>query len=305
MQEFIQFKRQRELGTILGDTFKFIRLQWKPLFGLIFRIAGPALILLVLAYVFYMQSIFGTFDTLSNNPGIFSTSEFGVSVVLALLLIIIAGIAYYGLMYGTVMHSIQSFMKNDGEIDKKEVIDGIKQDFWKLMGMSVLTGLMVGAGIAICIGPGIYLWVVLSTTYGILIFERRSVTDSISYSFELIKGEWWITFATLLVIFILYYVIIIIAQIPQYIYFFIKMFTVAESMSSDPSTMFDGIYIALNGLALIGQYVMYIIIVIATGFIYFNLNEKKNFTGTIEVIESLGATAMEEEEGNESGEVRF
>lgn len=304
MQDFIQFKRQRELGAILGDTFKFIRLQWKPLFGLIFRIAGPALILLVLAYVFYMQSIFGTFDILSNNPGIFSTSEFGVSVFLALLLIILAGIAYYGLMYGTVMHSIQSYMRNEGEIDKKEVIDGIKQDFWKLMGMSVLTGVMVGAGILICIGPGIYLWVVLSTTYGILVFERRSVTDSISYSFELIKGEWWITFATLLVIFILYYVIIVIAQIPQYIYFFIKMFTIADTISSDPSTMFDGIYIALNGIALIGQYIMYVIIVIATGFIYFNLNEKKNFTGTIEVIESLGATSKEEDE-NRSGEVRF
>ena len=215
MHDFIQFKKQRELGTILSDTFKFIRLQWKPLFGLIFRIAGPALVLLVLAYVFYMQTVFGSFGTLGSNPSFFSSSEFGVSLILALVLIIIAGIAYYGLMYGTVMYSIRSYMNNNGLIDKKEVINGVKTDFWKLMGISVLTALMIAVGFLVCIAPGIYLAVVLATTYGILVFEKRSVTDSISYSFELIKGEWWITFATLLVILILYYIIMVIAQIPQ------------------------------------------------------------------------------------------
>jgi hypothetical protein len=294
MQDIIQFKKQRELGTILTDTFKFIRLQWKPLFGLIFRIAGPALILLVLAYVFYMQTVFGSLGTLDTNPNFFTSSTFGVSMILAFVLIILAGIAYYGLMYGTVMYSIQSYMLNKGEIDKKEVAAGVKKDFWKLMGISVLTGLMIIIGTLVCIAPGIYLAVVLATTYGVLVFEKRNVTDSISYSFELIKGEWWITFATLLVILILYYFIMMIVQIPQYIYFFIKMFTVAETVSSDPTSMFDGIYIALNGFALIMQYLFYVIIVITTGFIYFNLNEKKNFTGTIEAIESLGASENKE-----------
>ncbi|WP_432410808.1 hypothetical protein [Rasiella sp. SM2506] len=289
MQDIIQFKKQRELGSILTDTFKFIRLQWKPLFGLIFRIAGPALILLVLAYVFYMQTVFGSLGALDTNALFFGSSEFGISVILSLVLIILAGIAYYGLLYGAVMYSIQSYIQNKGEIDKKEVITGVKKDFWKLMGISVLTGLMIAVGTLVCIAPGIYLAVVLATTYGILVFEKRSVTDSISYSFELIKGEWWITFATLLVILILYYIIMMIAQIPQYIYFFIKMFTVAETMSSDPSGMFDGIYIALNGFALLMQYILYVIIVITTGFVYFNLNEKKNFTGTMETIESLGS----------------
>ncbi len=288
MQDSIQFKKQRELGSILTDTFKFIRLQWKPLFGLIFRIAGPALILLVAAYVFYMQTIFGSLGSLDSNPGFFGSTEFGVSIILTLGLIILSGIAYYGLMYGTVMYSIKSYIQNNGTIHKKEVISGVKEDFWKLMGISVLTGLIIVVGTMVCIAPGIYLAVVLASTYGILVFEKRSVTDSISYSFELIKGQWWITFATLLVILILYYIIIMIAQIPQYIYFFIKMFAVAETMSSDPSSMFDGIYVALNGFALLMQYIFYVIIVIATGFIYFNLNEKKNFTGTIETIERLG-----------------
>ena len=77
-------------------------------------------------------------------------------------------------------------------------------------------------------------------------------------------------------------------QVPQYIYFFIKMFTVAQTATVDPASLFDWGYIALNALALIAQYLLYAVVVITTGFIYFNLNEKKNFTGTIETIERLG-----------------
>ncbi|MDX1462618.1 MAG: hypothetical protein R3359_06140 [Marinirhabdus sp.] len=286
--EILNFKKQRELGEILGDTFKFIRLQWKPLFGLILRIAGPAMLLLLLAYLFYMQTMFGASGSMDASPIYFTTGNFGASLVIAMVIILISAIAYYGLMYGTVMHSIRSYVNNHGKIVKSEVISGVKQDFWKLVGNSILVGLIVAAGTVLCILPGIYFGVVLTTTYSIIVFERKGVTDAISYSFELIKGQWWITFATLLVLMILYYVMIMIGQIPQYIYFFIKMFTEAGTFTADPASMFDWVYIALNGLAMVIQYLTYVVVVIAGGIIYFNLNERKHHTGTIETIESLG-----------------
>lgn len=69
---------------------------------------------------------------------------------------------------------------------------------------------------------------------------------------------------------------------------FIKMFTVAEQASPDPMAMFDWIYIALNTIAIVAQYILHTIIVICGVFIYFNLNEKKNFTGTLETIDAIG-----------------
>lgn len=287
MKEVIIFKKQRDLGTILGDTFKFIRLQWKPLFGLILRIAGPALALLVLAYVYYMQTAFGSLGAIQSNP-IFLQNDFGISIILAMLVIMLSGIVYYALMYGTVMYAIQSYIANDGVIVKTEVTTNIRQNFWGLVGTSTLIVLIVIAGTVFCFFPGVYFGVVLASTFAIFVFEKRDATDSISYSFNLIKGEWWITFATLLVVFLLYYFIMLIFQIPQSIYFFAKAFTVAETASADPSSLFDWTYIALNAISLLAQYLLYAIIVITTGFIYFNLNEKKNFTGTMETIESLG-----------------
>ncbi|MAP55033.1 hypothetical protein [Altibacter sp.] len=287
MRDYVQFKQQRELGDILSDTFKFLRGNGKQLFGLIFRIAGPALVLLVLAYVFYMQTVFGSVGLGSFGMGN-SIENFTGSFMISIFVLIISGMAYYALLYGTVLHSIRSYIKNDGKIIKEEVTAGVREHFWSLMGLSILAGLMIGFGLVFCIAPGIYLAVVLSVTFSIHVFEKKDVTDSIGYSFQLIKGEWWMTFATLFVIVILYYICVMIFQVPQYIYFFIKGFAMAETLSADPTEMFDWIYMALSSIGIIAQYLLQAVIVITTALIYYNLNEKKHFTGTLETIESLG-----------------
>lgn len=287
MNDPINFKKQRELGEILTDTFKFIRQEWKPLGKLIFKIAGPALILVILAFVFYTQSTLGTIGG-STSPWFASSDTFGLNIILALFLLLGAAILYYALLYGTVLNYIRSYIQNNGKADPEEVSSSVRSGFWSLIGINALVGIIIFLGLIFCIIPGIYLGVVLISSFSILVFEKRDVTDSISYSFNLIKNEWWITFATILVIGILYYLILVIFQIPQYIYFFVRSFTRAQEISADPSQMFDWVYVALSSIGVIAQYLLQTIIVISSAFIYFNLNEKKHFTGTIETIDSLG-----------------
>jgi len=282
---YVNFKKQRELGSILTDTFKFVRLEGKTLFGLILKIASPALLIVLLAYIYYMQVTMGSFDILAAGT---SGEAFGLNIVLAFFVMIISGLAFYALMYGTVLHYIKSYIKNDGIVIKEEVIAGVKSSFWSLIGLSFLVGLITGVGMIFCFIPGIYFGTVLATTYAIHAFENRGTTDSISYSFQLIKGEWWITFATYIVIFILYYIITIIFSLPGIIYSFINIFTVSQEVTANPADMFDWVYITLNVIGMIGQYLLYALIVISTAFVYFNLNERKNFTGTMETIETLG-----------------
>jgi hypothetical protein len=284
MNEFIQFKKSRDLGKIITDIFKFLRYNYKVLFGLIFRIAGPALIILVLAYVFYLESTMGAFDPYSTSNN-FEDGLFGLFI--SLIVLLLAGGLYFALLYGTVLCAIKSYVNNNGVIDKKEVVQGVRTNFWGLVGLSLLNGLMVGAGFLVCILPGVYLGVVIITTYMILVFEKRGVSDSISYSFDLIKGYWWTTFATLIVIYVIYYIVSMIFQVPQYIYFFTKEFTMNETYSGGVEA-FDWIDMTLSSIGLVAQYLLQTFMVIASAFIYFDLNEKKNFTGTIETIDSLG-----------------
>ena len=285
-QDFIQFKKQRDLGAILSDIFKFIRLEWKPLFGLILKIAGPALLLLVIAFVFYMQTTFGSLGLLAGGDLPFD--NFTGTLVIALFVMIFAGIVFYSLLYGTVVEYVKSYVINNGNADAKDVIAGIKHNFWSLLGLSFLVGLITLMGTIFCIIPGIYLGTVLATTYCIHLIENRDATDSISYSFNLIKGEWWNTFATFLVIFILYYFVGLIFQVPQLIYMFIQGIAMSQDATADPTQLFDWVYLTLNGIAMIFQYLLYTIIVLGTCFVYYDLNERKNFSGTLETIDTLG-----------------
>src|SRR5690606_6807372 len=202
MHETLNFKKQRELGSILTDIFKFIRLNWKLLFGMILKIAGPALLIMLGGYIYYMQSFVGGLGMLET---VGSMQNFSTNMVLSFLVLIIAGIVYYALLNGVVLHFIKSYVKNGGVVIKEEVTNGVKNDFWKLIGTGFLMGIIVLVGFMFCIIPGIYLGVVLSTAYAVVVFEGKEVSDTISYCFNLIKYEWWITFATFLVVFLLYY----------------------------------------------------------------------------------------------------
>lgn len=279
--EFIQFKKQRELGEIINSMFKFLRENYKEFGKILIKIAGPALILLVVALSYYSYNTLGT-----NFSNFFSGSgEFFISAIVMLL----AYFFYTVTFTGTAYHIIKSYVKNDGQIIATEVSSGMKKDLGKLILLGFLSAIMIFAGSMLFLIPGIYLSVPLSLASAILVFRSDDVMESISESFQLIKNNWWITFFTLIVIWLLIYIISMVFQLPAIIYMFIKAFTVVqEGSSADPSSMFDGVYLVISIIASVIQYILYCIIPVGVAFIYFNLNEKKNFTGTYETIENLG-----------------
>ncbi|EDM44698.1 hypothetical protein SCB49_14040 [unidentified eubacterium SCB49] len=291
MKEKIQFKKQRDIGEIITDTFKFIRTEWKPLGTLILKIAGPALLILIVAASMYTQTALGSFSTLGfNNTG---PELFTGTVIISLIVMMFSTVAYFSLLYGTILNYIKSYVNNNGIADAEEVKNGVYSNFWSLIGLGFLIGLITGVGFMLCVIPGVYVGVVFGTAYSIHVFQKRAVDDTISYSFKFIKDEWWITFATYIVIYILFYIINLVFQIPLIIYTFVKTFTAINETSMNPAEMFDWGYTALNGISLLAQYILQSILVISTVFVYFNLNEKKNFTGTIEAIDTLGASDQE------------
>lgn len=285
MKQTIQFRKQRDLGAVVSDVFKFIRLSWKPLIGLIIKVTGIPLLVLLGTYIYYMSSAAGNIGMI----GIINMDQnVGNNVIFALMLMFFAAMIYYTLLNGVILHFIKEYIKNDGSVEEEVVKDGVRNDFWRLMGTSFLVALIIMAGAMFCFFPGIYFGVVFSLAYSIVVFEGKEVGDTINYCFNLIKNEWWMTFLTLFVIYLLYTTIMMIFQIPQVIYVFTKAITMNEEISADPSAMFDWVLIALGGISMIAQYLLYTIIIIATAFIYFSLNEKKYFTGTFETIDSIG-----------------
>ena len=287
MQKFIPFKKERDLGDILTVTFNFVRDNYKALFKALVKYAGPAFLLQLFALGYY------TYTTTSLGSDIFtqlsSSNSFGFSFVLSMLFMFIASIAYQAFMYGTIQHVIKSYINNNGVINIDEVGQGMSEDWRSFLGLAFAISIMIFFGTLFCLLPGIYLAVPLALVYSIRAFDKLSFSDTISHAFKLVKDNWWITFLTLVVMVIVVYIINMVFQIPTIIYTLTKTLTsVSEGSYSDPSFTFDWIYLTLNIVGSAISNIVYGILAVTVGFIYFNLNEKQNHTGAYESIDNLG-----------------
>ena len=291
MTEYIEFKKQRELGDILSDTFAFIRSQFRPFFTTFFKIVGPYLLVMLIALGLYMYFVGDSFNALVLGSSSSEADDFATMFIVGLLYVVSA-IVVYTMSQSTVLHYIKSYANGKGQINEEEIRSEVYQQFGSFIGLGFLVGISVIVGIFICCIPGVYLWVPLALSFSILVFDRKNATDSYGYSFTLVKDEWWITFVTLLVITIIVAIASYAFAIPAAIYQWSKMGIFSGEMDAESMTdLFrDPVYLLLNMIGTIAQFLLNLISVVAGALIYFNLNEKKNFTGTYERIQNLGQT---------------
>tara|TARA_R110001583_G_scaffold59038_1_gene175689 strand:+ start:2535 stop:3413 length:879 start_codon:yes stop_codon:yes gene_type:complete len=292
MNQYIQFKKQRELGEILSDTFAFLRTEFKPFMTTYFKIVAPYLIILLIALGFYLYSFSSILDFNSTSSNeLFS----GISMMVSALVFIVAMILVYAVSQSTVLHYIKSYTELQGQTDfgkiKKEVYDTL----WSFIGLGIIVVLSIMVGFIFCIIPGIYLAVPLSLSFSIMIFMNKSVGESYNYGFTLVKDEWWITFATLFIIGIIVGIAGYAFNLPAVIYQYGSMgiFSGEMDATSLSGNFVDPVYLILNMIGTLAQMLLNIISIVAGAFIFFNLNEKKNFTGTFERIQNLGKTTEE------------
>ena len=295
MNNRIEFKKERDLGAIISDTFSFIRENWRDYFLTVFKIIGPVLLvgaaLLVFAMVSYSGAIKGIIgmDQSAPDPSAIFGTMFGMFGWIFLMFVVF-GIVYT-LLAEVSLFYIKSYIENNGVANFQEVKDNTYANIWKFIGLGLLSILMMMLGYIMCFLPAIYISIVLFLAMPIMVFESKSVGDTISHCFTLIKNEWWNTFGVIIVIGILVAMLGFVFSIPSLIYQLISM---GVSFSNEDPTailgiLSDPIYLMLNLFAYFGKFLFYSITLVSSAFIYFDLNEQKNFTGTFEKIESLGS----------------
>lgn len=285
---YIEFKKQRELGEILSDTFAFFRNEFKPFFNTFFKIVGPFLAVMVVSLVLYLYFAGNTFNLLLLDSSM-DVANF-TTIALLGLVYILSIVAVYTMSQSTVLHYIKSYSNGKGNTNFETIRKEVYDTFWSFIGLGIMVGLSCLVGFMLCIIPGIYLYVPLSLAFCILVFNRMNASDAYSYSFNLVKDEWWMTFATIFIIGIIIGIATYVFAIPTAIYQWIKMGIFSGEIDAEGvmDIFKDPIYILLNVIGTVAQFLLNLIGIIAGAFIYFNLNEKKNFTGTYERIENLG-----------------
>lgn len=287
---YIEFKKQRELGEIISDTFAFLRTEFKPFFNTFFKIVGPFLAAMIVALVAYMYFIGNTVNLMvqTDNGAVSFATMFIIGLVYVL-----SAVAVYTMSQSTVLHYIKSYNEGQGTTDFETIKKEVYGSFWNFIGLGIMVGLSVAVGFIFCILPGIYLYVPLALSFSIMVFDKMGASDAYSYSFKLVKDEWWITFATLFVIGIILYIAALAFSIPAVIYQWLGMGIFSGEMDAESilDITKDPFYILFNVISTVAQFLLNLISIISLALIYFNLNEKKNFTGTFERIGNLGKTS--------------
>lgn len=282
-QEYIEFKKERDLGAIITDAFKFIRLEGKPFFITIAKISWIPIAIAATAMFYYMYSMSGLMQRIDDIGA-------GFSMMSAIFILMIAYLVAYVYINLAGMYYIQSYINNRGRVVYEEVREKTREKFWSFAGFGIIAWIIAVVSIFLCFFPVFYTMTALSLGASILVFENASATDAISKCFNFVNGHFWETLGVILVVGILVSILGYIFQIPAFIYQMINMGISIES--DDPTQMFntfkDPIYLLLNLVSILGNLMFYSITLITNVFLYFDINEQKNLTGTIEKIDGLG-----------------
>ena len=286
-QNFINFKKKRDLGTILSDTFQFLSSEWKPFFGTILKISIIPILIAICAVVYYgMSSVsfLGDFSQIADFQGALNFSD----LLLPILAFLFSYLIAYALITVAALAYIKSYIDNKGVVNYEEVQNSTKEKFWPYVGLFFLNGIIVFFGALFCFLPGIYFGIVLSLSICLLIFQNKSVTDAINDSFGFIKGHWWETFGVLIVVQLIIIFISFILDLPATLYQAADITSIIQGDASDEilKSFSDPIYLMLIALSYFIKFILYMVATVATVFIYYDIKEQKD--PSTEIIDEIG-----------------
>ena len=282
---FIEFKKKREVGEILSDSFKFLRKNVKPLFRILIRTAGIPFLLVIIVNTYNAYAINTVNYIDPTDPfGVFKTS----TVLIGTLLNYVFMFIYSVLLFLTVHCAIVSYIQNDGVINETETLSEVK----KFIGNAFLTGfikyILLLFGFFLCVIPSIYLSVPMMLFFPILIFERTNVGVAFNKAFSMSNEEWFASFGALALAVIILIAVNSAFSIPAALFGIADEFTNVGYAEDDALSFADIMNILFVSLASACQYLIYIIVPITGALVYHSINEKTTQTGAIERIESLG-----------------
>ncbi|GHB42191.1 glycerophosphoryl diester phosphodiesterase membrane domain-containing protein [Mongoliitalea lutea] len=273
---YIQFKKRRELGEILSDTFAFVRSTYKQLFQALIRTSLIPFILVVLASVYYQYL---SIDLLANS---------GTDIGLGLGGLLLASLLFYATAGATVFSFIRQYdLGQSTEVNLDLVVPEAKRKIASMIGLYLVTYVMLILGFMFFLIPGFYFLVPLALVIPLMVIRDTTVFGAVKQSFQLTSGYWWVTFGTIIVLVIVIAMMSFAFSVPALLYNIVKFILNSSEMTFAEAGRGDFIYLVLNALGTAASNLLSIVLLVALAFIYYDLDEEKNRTGLRQKIEEL------------------
>lgn len=280
---FINFKKERDLGDMFSDTYTFLKLEWKPFFTTIIKIAFLPILFSIASSIYFLLTFSDFITGMSNLNDIEYYQEvspnFGMFFISVGVVFVFNFIAYV-MINSAALYYIKSYVENQGKIDYNDIKNATTDKFLSFSALYIVSGIIVFTGILFCFLPGIYFAIVLSLSSCILVFFEQDSMNAIGASFTYIKEHWWSTFGILIVTGLIVWLVSIVLQLPLIIYQFTQMDPFAFLDPSDPAEIMnlykDPVYMILTIFSEIIKFLLIPISLIVSVFIFFDINEQHN-----------------------------
>jgi len=268
MKERVELHQVREFGDVINDTILFFRQNFVPLVKAylvicgFFLVAGTAV------------EIVSKLRDLEYDE---ATTPFNTSYWLTLLFSLVNS--------AVVMVTVYSYMALYREKDKEaptvtEVWGYFRYFFFRVFLSNVVLDICILLGFVMCIIPGIYLLPALALVIPIMVMENTSLSYAFTYSFKLIKENWWFVLGIFLLIGLIYLAAVVVVVLPALI-----ITGGAEWISG---MKLNSTEIIASAIATNLARVFYIVPCITAALIYFSLSDQKHGTSLINRIHKFG-----------------
>jgi hypothetical protein len=283
MQPKVELAKLRDFGEIINDTFLFVKQNFKPLLKYFFTFCGIFIVGGVISASLLQLKMVGTMSSISSGiynrqyrPSMFNF--FGIEYLFTIIFALLSFVT----IQVTVLSYIALYKAKDKQIPTTEEMWGyIKYYFLRVLGSSILLNIMIVFALLFCVIPGVYLAPIFALIFPIMVMENTSFGYAFSRSFLLIKENWWATFGSLIVIWIIFYVCMMIITVPASI--INAMSLIIHSSFSKPAAV-------VTAVLQHACQVFTVLPITTLCLCYFNLSESKDGTSLLDKINKMGTT---------------
>lgn len=279
MSEKVEFKKQRAFGEVVNDTFLFIRENFKPLLKVFLYLCGFFILAGIITGVMQQIAVLGMAKS-PDNP--FALRSFIDVFTWNYFLVMLVSIATYtAISVSTLSYIAVYIQKGNVAPSPEEVWAYFKYYYSRTFFSGIVLSLLFVIALVCCIVPAVYIFPAMSLFYPVMILENAKFDYSFSRSFKLLKDQWWVTAAVILIIWVITYACMMFASVPGAILTMIGTFV-------------PGLEEWNKAMIVIGtvlQHISYVFLIIpgiGAAFCYFNLVEVQESTGLMDRIHQFG-----------------
>ncbi len=281
-EQEINFRKVREFGDNLNDTFLFIKQNLKGLLGAFFGFCGIFMLGKAIFSGLYESRSFGFLDRLGGGfaAGGQRTAISEIFTPEYFLIIFFSWLTFVSMRVVLAAY-IKFYVENDGlHPSMDQVWVYFKKYFFRVFFYSIPIWVLIIIGTLFCLLPGIYLAVVFTAFDMVLVIEDATMGEAFNRCFLIIKDQFWISLAIYLVALIIYSFggmiisLLIGGLVGLATYFTTKSIGTTAGVVTSFLNIFSGVF--------------YIVFFVSSAFQYFNLAERHDGTGILQRIDALG-----------------